>query len=424
MKMKSHETIYTSNIIPENWNIQRGMNNLVGFNPLKEPIFNYFTNDLSTIVNHIDNKHDYYLTMNTFKTRKRSNDNIAGLNAIYFDIDCVKNGVSKQDFISVLPQIFVDCEFFYNNQIMLSSYEIDSGNGYYLIFLFTNQIIVNNQAITRLWSKLETELANRINQATVQFFGKKLCDIKATDPARLLRVPNTYNLKDKDNPILCHVENKTNFRYDMFKLVDEFLPTRPIKKVKKSNHTKISVKVSKNVFILNLNRCKDIEQLIEMRNFDIKGYRETLLFIYATNGIKVMDYEKLVDKLNSINNSFTESLPESELKNLRYEAKYLDLSKYNYSNNKIIETLNITEYEQTQLKTIISKEEKYRRKNNKRKETRLIQSVTVGAKAKREQRNKKIMDLHNQGLNNTQIAKKLDISRPTIYSVLSKNKKV
>ncbi|MCL0312911.1 helix-turn-helix domain-containing protein [Apilactobacillus sp. TMW 2.2459] len=417
MKTKSHET-YTSNIIPENWYSQRGLNNLVGFSPFKELVFNYFTNDLKNIVNHIDYKHNYYVTINTFKTRKRSNDNIAGLNAIYFDVDCVKNGVSKQEFISVLPQILVECNMFYDNQIMLSSYEVDSGNGYYLIFLFKNQIIVNNPAITRLWSKLEHEIATRINNATTQFFGKKLCDTRATDPARLLRVPNTYNLKDKDKPILCHVENHTSLKYDMFKLIDEFLPPRPIKKAKKGNHTKINVKVSKNVFILNLNRCKDIEQLVEMRNFDIKGYRENLLFIYAANAIKVMDYETVVSKLDSINNSFNESLPESELKNLRYETKYLDLSKYNYSNNRIIETLNITEYEQTQLKTIISKEEKYRRNNDRRNYINRHKSLTIGAKAKREQRNKKIMDLHNQGLSYREISKSLNIGLSTVSRYL------
>jgi DNA-binding CsgD family transcriptional regulator len=407
---------YTINIIPKNWKNQRGMNVLVAFDYDKKPVFTRFMNEKTNINDYIDNKHDYYITLNTFRTRKRTNDNIAGLNAVYIDVDCLKYGVSKEKFFDLLPQVLIDSNLCYGEIVLTASYVVDSGHGFYLVFLFKNQVIVNNPAITGLWSKLEKNIINKLNKACRKIFNVELCDSSATDPARLLRVPGTYNLKDRKHPLLCHIVEDSSVRYDMFKLVGEILPPKPPKKSNKGKRTKINLTVSKNAYTLNLNRCKDIESLIAMRNFSMNGYREILLFIYATHAVQILEDDKAIEKLEEINDSFTSPLDYREIKNLAYEIKYLNLAKYKYTSQKIINDLDITAEEQKRLKTIIGKEEKYRRNNKRRNDI----SKTKGAKAKKAERNQRIMELHNQGLSNTQIAKELEINRRTVYTVLNK----
>ncbi|TPR41210.1 hypothetical protein DY123_07510 [Apilactobacillus micheneri] len=405
-------------IIPEKWHSQKGMNNLVGFNHKGKPVFNRFTNDLSDIHNYTDDRHDYYCTLNTFNTRKRSNNNIAGLNALYFDIDCMQNGISKDEFINCMYEIFIEADLFYKDELMDPSYVVDSGHGYYLVFTFKHQIIVNHPAMVKLWSKLERTIADRLNKAIISVFNTELCDKKATDPARLLRVPNTYNLKNQDNPQLCHIVRDENCSYDMFQLVNDLLP---IYKPKKRKNKAINFRMTKNIYMLHIARCRDIEWLISSRDYDIKGCRETMLFIYATAASQAMDdKDKVIDKINELNNTLREPLGNREMNNLAYEINYLDVSKYRYSNKRIIEVLNITDYEQLYLKSIISKDEKYRRKNLKRNKIRKDKSLVTGAKAKRENRNNQIMELHEQGMNNTQIAKQLKISRSTVKRFFNK----
>lgn len=429
----------TSNLIlnnckPTGWTSQFGLSVIQCFDPKDKrktaPKFTRYSTGFTTseLKQYTDKHLNCYRTINTFRTKNRREYNLAGLNALFVDIDCEKYGVSKDKLIDLLPCIMIDAGLFYQDKLINATYEIDSGHGIYLIIVFKQQVIVNKKVIVNLWRKLEDTLVNKLNTAMYKTLKVKPCDTSATDPARILRIPGTYNNKDPKHPLPCYVISNNKQTYDMFKLCDEILEPAPWttankrkkkQKVENPKKYKISVDVYKNATYLNIKRKADIEKLVAMRNHEMNGMREITLFIYSTVLVPLlMDINKVMDAINDLNNSFSEPLPKREIRVLEHEIKYIDIDKYyKYTNARIINDLQISEDEQGQLSTIISKKEKYLRNNTRRQ----LISKTKGAKYKRKQRNKQIRELHGKGFKVSEIAKKLGITRPTVYSVIKAN---
>ncbi|GLB47388.1 hypothetical protein WR164_13670 [Philodulcilactobacillus myokoensis] len=432
-------------IIPQGWDTVKGMHALVGFNQYyNKPVFTQYTNDADMVLNSINYRCDYFLTLNTVKTRNRSVNilednkvvnNVSALGALWVDIDfhnCNDQQTKElKDYISNHLIDLIDvADVQSNGRLLLPTSIQDSGHGIHLIYLFKNQIQVNNTGMLVIWRKLEREISKRINQAILSVTNLRLVDTSTFDPLRLIRVPSTKNYRNPNKPVKCHViktDYKQGMTYDFWNLTNALLPKRPTKAKnhphKINNHHKplINYEISKNAYTLNYERCNDLKKLINLRNNEMIGYRELTLFVYACFNIRIVDISNLANDLKQVNDMFNRKLPYAEIHNLVREMKYLDdKSLYKFKNSTIIDKLGISLDEQTKLKVLISKQEKYRRKNKKRLTRRRKLSQQSGAKAKRSLRNKTILNLFNKGLNPTQIAKQLSISRPTIYSVLKK----
>ena len=164
-------------------------------------------------------------------------------------------------------------------------------------------------------------------------------------------------------------------------------------------------------------------------------------------GVTHRDEERLTQLVNELNNKFTEPLKQSEVdailrcvpkaidKFLAYEqglragevkrvSKGMrDKGGYWYKNETIIEMLDITLEEQRQLKTIISTQVKYERRRVKDNEAKKVKRRNKEGLTSREQQKqdliKQIKQLKEQGLNNTQIAKELDITRVYVSRILN-----
>ena len=96
-----------------------------------------------------------------------------------------------------------------------------------------------------------------------------------------------------------------------------------------------------------------------------------------------------------------------------------DKGGYWYKNETIIELLDITIEEQRQLKTIIGTQVKYERNNEVRKEKRRNKAGLTSRQQKKQDTIKQIKQLKEKGMNNTQIAKELNISRRYVIKILS-----
>jgi len=80
----------------------------------------------------------------------------------------------------------------------------------------------------------------------------------------------------------------------------------------------------------------------------------------------------------------------------------------------LIEILQISEKEQRKLKTIKSKKIVQEKRNQKRREKRRNANGLTQREQQKQDTIAKIMSLKEQGLNNTEIAKRLGISRQTV----------
>ena len=292
---------------------------------------------------------------------------------------------------------------YFNKSIPRPNLIIDSGRGLYLIWILNS---VPSKALP-LWKAVEEYL-----YSVLKPFG---ADRQALDPTRVLRVPGSINSKSKTT---VSIIDEYDYIYDLREIQNEYLPELKPKEKKKG-------RPSKTVFIhrersLYFARIQDITKLCELREYDLKGYRELILFLYRYYLCYFLeDTKKALEDVLELNREFIYPLSENEVIRATRSAEKVYLSKdkdYRYKNETLIELLEITELEETHMTTIISDKEYKRRKNIRNKKAygeKLRADGKVSEKDKIAERRAKIKDLLAEGLKRKDICLQLDISIKT-----------
>lgn len=339
-----------------------------------------------------------YITLNTFYKPCRRLENVKELNCLYIDLDYYKTG-------KVRSQILMDLEKnYFNKKIPIPNYVIDSGRGLYLIWRINK---VPSQALP-LWKAIQDYFYNQLKSLGA--------DRQALDSTRILRVPNSIN--SKSNTVVSVIE-QYDYVYDLREIQNNFLPTLKPKEKKKGRPSKINFIYRERS--LYYARIQDIIKLCELREYDLKGHREVILFLYRYYLCTFTeDLTKALNDVLELNNMFTQPLKENEvIKATRSAEKcYLDkVKEYKYKNDTLIELLDISEEEQSYMTTIISKAEYKRRKRIRNKKNYQEQLKAQGKLSKKEeisQRRAKIKSLREQGFKNKEIALMLELPIKTL----------
>ena len=338
-----------------------------------------------------------YITLNTFFKPYRRLECIKELNALFIDLDYYKTKFTKE-------QIIMNLEGNYFNKIIpATNYILDSGRGLALIWLINK---VPSQALP-LWKAIEEYLYNQLKE-----FG---ADRQALDATRILRVPGSINTKSKT---VVSILDEIDYIYDLREIQKEFLPELKPKEKKKGRPKKINYVYRERS--LYYARIQDITKLCELREYDLRGHREIILFLYRYYLCSFTeDVQKALEDVLELNSMFIYPLKEKEVIRATRSAEkcYLDKNKeYKYKNETLIDLLEITEYEETQMSTIISKGE-YKRRDRvyqKNKYQRKLKSEgKISEKEKLSQRRAKIKDLLAEGLKQKDICSQLNISKDT-----------
>ena len=338
-----------------------------------------------------------YITLNTFFKPYRRLECIKELNALFIDLDYYKTKFTKE-------QIIMNLEGNYFNKIIpATNYIIDSGRGLALIWLINK---VPSQALP-LWKAIEEYLYNQLKE-----FG---ADRQALDATRILRVPGSINSKSKT---VVSIIDEYDYIYDLREIQKEFLPELKPKEKRKGRPKKINYVYRERS--LYYARIHDITKLCELREYDLRGHREIILFLYRYYLCSFTeDTKKALEDVLELNSMFISPLKENEVIRATRSAEkcYLDKNKeYKYKNETLIDLLEITEYEETQMSTIISKGE-YKRRDRvyqKNKYQRKLKSEgKISEKEKLSQRRAKIKDLLAEGLKQKDICSQLNISKDT-----------
>ena len=344
------------------------------------------------------NKENVFMSLNTFYSTFRRLEYLKELKAQFIDLDTYKTGFTKEQILMNLE------ENYFNQSIPRPNFIVDSGRGLYLIWLLNS---VPSKALP-LWKAIEEYLYSLLKP-----FG---ADRQALDPTRVLRVPGSIN--SKSNTIV-KVIDQYDYVYDLREIQKEFLPELEERKAKKKGRP------SKTVFIhrersLYYARIQDIIKLCELREYDLKGHRELVLFLYRYYLCSFLeDTEKALQDVLELNREFIYPLMKIEVIRATRSAEKVYLSKdkqYRYKNETLIELLNITEFEETHMSTIISKRE-YKRRNNEYNKNKYQEKLRaegkVSEKDKISQRREKIKDLLREGLSQKEIYLSLNISKRT-----------
>ena len=309
---------------------------------------------------------------------------------------------------------------------------VDSGRGIHLYWKIKNA----PYGALNTWQELQDYLYYQLKHLQA--------DRKATDGARVLRLPNTLN--SKENALCKVVEIHDDIEYSMYDLREKYLNYSISKQLQfqEAKTVKKKTKVINNKFFnsysLHMARVEDIETLCKLRGYNMKGYRNMIIHCYAYwKGIYIRDIDELENEVIELNNAFIEPMKDTEIKAIlrcipKAIEKFLsyeqglrngedkrvtkgmrDKGGYWYKNEILIERLNITPKEQRSLKTIIGTEEKYRR-NNERRTPRNENGLT-----KKQQELKKeeitVKEYRMQGLSMKKIAEIMGISKAKVVKL-------
>ena len=374
---------------------------------------------------------DTYITPNTSYKYSRCVNDIRQFRAFYIDIDDIEG--------DILGIAYKTIELGKSEVIPEPTMIVSSGRGLHIYWRIEK---APYQALNT-WQELEDFLYYKLKP-----YG---ADKKATDAARILRLPGTINSKNNEECRVLYANE--DITYSMYELREKYLNYSKHGKQLEFIQTKKQSKVISNKFFnsysLHMTRAEDILELCKLRNYKVNGYRNMILHCYAYwIGIYIRDIEELEKKVIDLNNVFTEPVKESQIraiikcipkaidKFIEYEQGIRsggrkrvtkgmkDKGGYWYKNETLINRLDITPAEQRKLKTIIGTEEKYRRKNEKRNKARRNENgLTPREQQKRDVINK-VNELYIQGLKQVEIVEKLGISKGRVSQIIKELKKV
>ncbi len=382
-------------------------------------VFNTNNKALRDVVEDIEGQLDFFITPNTFYKPYRQVNNIRQFRALFMDLD---TGEDDKQFAAY--KVF---ELSEEGLIPKPTMIVDSGRGIHVYWRIKN---APYQALNT-WQELQDLFYTKLKPLGA--------DIRATDGARILRLPNTINSR---NNVECRVMWQNNeAEYSMYDLREEYLHEKYKKSIAKINKTdrKIVTNAFFNSYSLHITRAEDLETLVKLRNGNMNGNRNMALHCYAYwKGIYIRDIEKLTEIVEEFNNSFTKPLKDSEVRavlrcipkaidkfleyeqgircglNKRVTKGMRDKGGYWYKNETLIERLDITEQEQRKLKTIIGTRVKYDRKNEKRNKARRNEEGLTPKQVELKELKIKVLELRDQGLSMQQIANKLNINKTKV----------
>ena len=356
------------------------------------------------------NEDNVYITLNTFYKTYRRIECLKELNALFIDLDTYKTGFTKEQILMNLN------ENYFGKNIPIPNLIIDSGRGLYLIWLIKK---VPSMALP-LWKAAEDYFYK-----TLKEFG---ADRQALDATRILRIPGSINPK-------THTEVKIidnyDYLYELREIQNEYMPELSEKALKKRGRPKKVLFVHRERSLYYA-RIQDLIKLCELREYNLKGHRELILFLYRYYLCYFTeDIEKSLNDTLELNDMFRQPLSENEVRNATKSAEtvFKNQSKdYKYKNETLINLLEISDEEQKEMKTIISKDE-YRRRDReyqkKKYNEKLKKKGKVSKKEELDKLRKEIKSLREQGLKNKDIMQMLQIKSTTTFerhiSYLKKN---
>ena len=391
--------------------------------------------------NYFSSEKNIFFSMNTFRdTTSRGSNNVLNFTSFFVDVDAYKEGMSPDEILNELNQ-----NVFSKGIFPEPKYVVFSGNGLYLVYPI-NETISRNK-----WESIEAGIVQ-----TLSNYGS---DSKVKDPARVLRVPGTINAKENCGKTVTVFDNQDcNNTYFSPDEISSFLsnsvnteqkrkatsksttakrkkqkgkskkenksgkPNKKIKTYKERVASKKKVITHKDAKKANnriiellgflpegktaLSRAADIVRIMMFHGKKCEGYREVALFYFRYFLIKSgYDEAEALKKTLMLNGFFAIPLSEREAA-IATQSK--NDKKYYPSNDTLLSFFDVTVYMQVHLTTIVSKECRKNREN-KKKNRILTRKEKISVKCT------KAFALISDGMNVTQVCKKLGISRSAFY---------
>lgn len=389
----------------------------------KEKNWTEQTYSINDWFNHINDDQDRgcFASVSTFFVPKRNMQTLREISMVFVDLDTRTVGISNEDALEQID-FLVETERLPMPSMIVASSE----KGLY-VFWKIESAPGRFKKVRKLHKYVEETLIEELEDLGA--------DPQASDATRVLRVPGSINEKyDVEVRVLrFNPENHYTLRFFQefsneirgidWEEVQQQIKERKKKKRENKKANKEKKKTSKvarlfNRYTLSIARSRDLEKLIELRNYDMTGIANTVLHIYAIEQMKIHK-DKLVmkEKLSEFNVKLKNR---QDKKDIQYVAdsvaRYYE--EWNYYNSTIIKKLKITEDEMKHMSTLINKKEKNERdKKRKKNERRNEQGLTNREQSKIDLINA-VTELKAQGLKQVEIAKELKITKGRVSQIV------
>ena len=399
-----------------------------------------------------------YISMAIYNAKRRTELHVKEMVWLYIDIDCELKPLTLEESQALTTAILEREDLPEPTLIEFSGhglqifYNLKNATNIPLWKLYQNEIVENFKYILdEIQKHALTELSNLIESSGIHIDALK-------DVSRVGRVPDTANVKYKNNTVYSREIYKSNKVYTLEDLhmykVFENVPTyepynvynvtnTELKEMReqaiKSNTKGVSQKLRYYLETIIATRIEDLETLIEVRNRNgiTDGYRNKLVFIYTAT-LSSLGYSKqdAWEELEILNKLFIQPLSTKELNNclntcyekklraFKNDMRVLERTYYKFKTQTIIDMLDIAESEQEELKILIGKKVRNRRdwrKNGikyKAKRRKKYAQATESKRKSKEKRNKEIVELSKQGLSTRAIAEQVGLNHSTVVRIL------
>lgn len=419
-----------------------------------------------------------YLSVSTFRNgSSRRESNVKEVKRLYIDMDAHDNPINL-DEAKLLASYMID-NWFDEYELPEPNYIIYSGRGLQVLFTLDGCTNVTE------WKPYQTALLKTCQTLLEQLKHHSLSEAGDValehnveidvlkDAARVMRVPDTTNLKqnvdakllysDEEHEYTLH-ELNTNyiaFNNDNLSTIEEEKKTQKKTKSKekkkklKSEPSERDVDMSRidmdGKQVVDPNFLKIIENTIKPRLFDLEtlirlrneagingGYRNNLIAIYIPTLVSCgYKNEDVIKEAHRINSLFNKPLKRAEVNDWlnsclkKKEIVSADGKKlvsrvyYRFYTSTIIDKLQITKDEQESMRVLCSEALKKKRSREKQKDVQnanrreVYKEKTADKRKAKEERNNRIHELSANGLSARKIAKQLGVSVGTVSKVLN-----
>lgn len=415
-----------------------------------------------------------YLSVSTFKRNsRRCESNVKEVKRLYVDMDAHENPINY-DEAKVLANYMLD-NWFDEEELPEPNYIVFSGRGLQILFTLNGCDNVPEwkqyqSALLNICQKLLENLKNHsLSEASDVAVEHNVSIDDLKDAARVMRIPDTVNLKQNVEAKLLYENEEHAYTLDELKTnytafsTDNLGVRKDEKKKNKSKDKKKKTKsepAERDVDMSGIDmddkqaidphffeiiektikpRLSDLETLIRLRNeagVDA-GYRNNLIAIaiptLVSCGYKNDDVVKEAHRINSLFNKPLKNAEVNDWLNSCLKKKEIvnaDVKKgvsrvyYRFYTSTIIDKLQITKEEQDSMQVLCSEALKKKRSREKQKDVQnanrreVYAQKTAEKRKTKEERNNRIRKLSADGLSARQIAKQLGVNASTVSRVL------
>lgn len=351
---------------------------------------------------------DIYICANGMKSgHKRTIDNLINIQNLVIDIDSHESKLTMDE----LNEHILEFEEKLLNKLVLKPNLINrTGRGMHLWFCIEPCYVglskICLSVVDMLCSHI-AEIMQELNETELSI--DRASSLKLNG---LFRLPYTYNTKAKRwsecNAVHWDFPNVNDLRKTLLSngyKSDYFVESKGkgkwknFKKRINSSQYHFSDKIKTNNYTPCLiHRKMFLEQVILSRGGK-KGSRDLLMFALYATVIWLYDKDDAQAYCEGVNRTFEEPLKDSKLWEI---FRDVDRKRYKFTVMKFLDLINATDDERALYHKLSVKEENKKERHKKKAE-----------------RNRKVKELHEQGLSIVAISKKMNVSRPTIYKILA-----